>query len=1403
MRRKLQRLRAPTAIATGMVTLAGMAVLAAGPAQAGTVRHLATLKSSSAHYTNSPCNVATSKENYARCMSVVYTATNHKIVGIPDQPPPGALGPIDIQSAYKLPATGQGQTVAIVDAFGDSTAESDLATFRSFYGLPPCTTANGCFHKVDQNGGTNYPPDDTGWALETSLDLDAVSSACPNCHILLVQGDDNSLANLGIAENTSVSLGAKFVSNSYGVPGEDPSELQFDQYYTHPGVAVVAATGDTGNLTNWPATNPKVTGAGGTTLTKNTSVPRGWTETAWSSGGSGCSPFEPRPSYQNGINTDCPDNKAIADLSADADPNSGLAVYDTNGQTGWLQVGGTSLSTPLLTAMYALAGTPATGTFPVSYAYHDPHRSSHIFDVTQGSNGGCGTVLCNAGPGWDGPTGLGTPDRVAALASGPQGIIAGKVTKAPGGAPAAGATVSATGGYSATTGPSGDYTMTLPVGSYSVTAQAFGFKSVTRPGVSVTHGKTTTENFALQSVPSRNLSGAITDGSGHAWPLYAKITIDGVPSGAIYSSPYTGHYSVNLPQQNSYTLHISPVYPGYTTKTMTVQIGTADKVVNADVTVDSSACSAPGYAYRYHGAVQRFTGWTGITPQAGWTNVDKVGNGQIWEFDNPGERTPPPGSDGEFAIVDSDNYGTGNSQDTSLVSPVVNLSGLTSPEIGFDTFYREFPGQTADVDLSLNGGQTWTNVWEQTDTSVTGHVDVPIPQAAGNSHVRVRFHFTGAFGWWWELDNVFIGTRTCSPVPGGLVAGTVTDNNTGSPVNGATVASKANSGQFGVSAPTPDDPGLPDGFYWLFAGPAGSTRFTASDGAYTPATATVGVAGNFVTQRNWVLKAGHIAIAPGGLSFTQTLGAARTGNVKFTNDGTAPVRVKVSEQNGGFTPMSGKGSAAGAPVEHIKGTYRLNAATRGPKPGAKTAGGLLLRQPTPSDPPWTDIANYPAPIMDNAAGYDADSGQVYSVAGFDGSANVASSYVYDPVSQRWSPVADAPQPVESPAGAFVAGKMYIAGGWGSNGDATSTVYAYNPSANSWSQAASMPAALTAMATAVLGGRLYVVGGCTTGNCAPTSNAVYRYDPGSNSWAQLASYPTPVAFAACAGIAGEVVCAGGANADTNQTFKSTYIYNPSSNSWSQGADMPYDDWGMGYSGSGGKLQVAAGVTSNSAAVTNQAAEYDPASNTWSLLPNANNAEYRGGSSCGLYKVGGSTGGFNPQPFAEVLPGEDQCGAEDVPWLSESTTAFTVSPGQSVTVAVTADSSAVAQPGGYAAELLVNTNTPYQTQPVTVGMHAQPPLTWGKVTGTVTDASTGNPIAGVTVQICTMYSLQTGTCGPVTYTLKTDNSGNYQLWLNQGFNPLQIIAAKDGYQPIAKLARIIRGSTVTVNFSLKKS
>ncbi len=841
---------------------------------------------------------------------------------------------------------------------------------------------------------------------------------------------------------------------------------------------------------------------------------------------------------------------------------------------------------------------------------------------------------------------------------------------------------------------------------------------------------------------------------------------------------------------------MSPVLQGYTTLDRSVRIGRADKVLNLRSLVDQSTCVAPGYAYTFNGTGEQFAGWSGSTSQDGWTNVDNLGNGQVWQFDNPGSRAVPPGGDADFAILDSDHYGSGNTQDASLVSPVVDLTGQTTPEIGFDTYYNEFFNSVADVDLSTDGGQTWSNVWHQTTTTVSGHVDVEIPQAAGQAAVQVRFHYTGGFAWWWAIDNVFIGNRACTATHGGLLAGVVRDNNTGDPINGAKVVNA--NGEFGVSAATPDDPNLSDGFYWLFSSLTGSRQFTASDGKYVPASAAVNVAPNYVTHQDWTLKAGHLSVTPGSLSVTERLGVAKSKTFTVTDDGTEPVHVKLGEQSGGFSPMAGHAATrGGAPLALVKGHFTPAAAVLQAHPGATVSGGTQLRSAAPYAPPWTDVANFPTPIMDNAVAYN--DGRVYSVAGYDGTANVATGYVYDPAAAQWSAIASLPEELEAPAAAFLDGKMYVVGGWNAAGNASTKVYAYDPSGDSWTQVADLPKALSAPAVATLDGQLYVVGGCTTGNCAPTSQSVFSYDPGANSWTTLADYPAPAAFAACAGIAGELVCAGGINADTNQGLTATNLYDPGSDSWSQGAPMPYDDWAMAYSGANDKLQIAGGAINNGAVLTNQVAEYDPAGNAWTALANANNTEYRGGGSCGMYKIGGSTGGFAPAPFAEVLPGYDQCGgATDVPWLSEDTTEFDLAPGQSTVVTVTMDSAVVPQPGGYTAKLAIGTDTPYSFAPVPVSMQVNPPASWGKVRGTVTDASNGNPMAGVTVQIGTL-----GGTGVVTYTLKTDADGYYQLWLAAAYSPLQIIVAKDGYQPQVKNVKITKRATTTANFALKKA
>jgi subtilase family serine protease len=324
---------------------------------------------------------------------------------------PSGYGPASLLSAYNLgSASGGGRTVAIVDAYDDPTAESDLAVYRSTFSLPACTTANGCFKKIDQRGGTAYPRKDAGWALEISLDLDMVSAICASCKIVLVEADSNSFANLGAAVNRAAATsGVVAISNSWG--GSDVSDATYGSYFNHPGQAITASSGDGGYGVIYPSSSHYTTSVGGTSLTQSGGT-RGWTESAWSGAGSGCStvnaPLTGAPNVCNG-------KRATSDVSAVADPNTGVAVYDTTryqGGSGWWIVGGTSASAPIIAAVYALAGNTATidNTYPYSHA-------SSLYDVTTGSNGSnCSpSSLCHAGVGWDGPTGLGTPNGTGAF----------------------------------------------------------------------------------------------------------------------------------------------------------------------------------------------------------------------------------------------------------------------------------------------------------------------------------------------------------------------------------------------------------------------------------------------------------------------------------------------------------------------------------------------------------------------------------------------------------------------------------------------------------------------------------------------------------------------------------------------------------------------------------------------------------------------------------------------------------------------------------------------------------------------------------------------------------------------------------------------------------------------------
>nr|WP_330295142.1 putative Ig domain-containing protein [Streptomyces sp. NBC_00503] len=418
--RSLTRRAATAAFSTAALISGGLLALAP-PSAASATSAAPTTTAATAVHTQRLCSEP-AKAGFMACHALARTDLEQQLSLAPNILPSG-YGPTDLQGAYALPATaGAGATVAIIDAYDDPNAESDLATYRSQYGLPACTTANGCFKKVDQNGGTTYPTADSGWAGEISLDVDMVSAVCPQCHILLVEANQPSMADLGTAVNRAVTMGAKYVSNSYG-GGEDSTDASSDaSYFNHPGVAITVSSGDSGYGVEYPAASQYVTSVGGTSLSRAGGTTRGWSESVWGTtsggngAGSGCSGFTTKPSWQT--DSGCA-KRTVADVSAVADPATGLAVYDSYQASGWNVYGGTSASAPIIASVYALAGTPAAGGYPSSYPY--AHTSS-LNDVTSGANGSCGSsYLCTAKSGYDGPTGLGTPNGVAAFTGGSTG----------------------------------------------------------------------------------------------------------------------------------------------------------------------------------------------------------------------------------------------------------------------------------------------------------------------------------------------------------------------------------------------------------------------------------------------------------------------------------------------------------------------------------------------------------------------------------------------------------------------------------------------------------------------------------------------------------------------------------------------------------------------------------------------------------------------------------------------------------------------------------------------------------------------------------------------------------------------------------------------------------------------
>jgi 5-hydroxyisourate hydrolase-like protein (transthyretin family) len=318
--------------------------------------------------------------------------------------------PSDLASLYRIPAgLTPDATVGIVDVGSDPNTLAQMSYYRSYFHLPACTVANGCFREVAQDGSSNLPGTNSDWVTEIALDVQAVSAICPTCHILLVDANSASITDMAKATLTATKLGAQYVSLSFGSDESSAATSLRNTYYSNPDVTYVAAAGDSGYSGGalFPASAANVVAAGGTSVTL---VNGTWQQRAWSGSGSGCSSLQSitSPQAQQNLSSMCRGRRVVSDVSALADPDTGMLFY--RGGTWW-NAGGTSLATPIITSLYALAGNH---TSPMSVY----HAGNALVDVTAGSTGSCSPAsLCTAGPGWDGPTGLGTPAGLAGLAA--------------------------------------------------------------------------------------------------------------------------------------------------------------------------------------------------------------------------------------------------------------------------------------------------------------------------------------------------------------------------------------------------------------------------------------------------------------------------------------------------------------------------------------------------------------------------------------------------------------------------------------------------------------------------------------------------------------------------------------------------------------------------------------------------------------------------------------------------------------------------------------------------------------------------------------------------------------------------------------------------------------------------
>ncbi len=626
--------------------------------------------------------------------------------------------------------------------------------------------------------------------------------------------------------------------------------------------------------------------------------------------------------------------------------NSGDTAY----QGGW---SGTSMSAPHVTGLVALMWSAAPCLMG-DYATTENIIENTATPIPYDDGTGGGAHVPNYAAGWGEINALAAV--MAAANECGDSVIAGKVTDASTNAAVAGAKVVAANANvrrKTTSDANGLYAMTVFSGTYTLTASRYGYRTAVVPGVVATSGATTTQNIPLTPAAYYEVSGKVTDAV-TGWPLYAHISITGdpvdplAPDNSVWTNPATGEYSLMLAEGVTYTFEVNAWAAGYIPAEGPVGPLTQDTTADFALQPNMTTCTAPGY-YFINGLMANFEDKT--FPPAGWTVVNNGGNCE-WVGDDPGGRGNLTGGTGKFAIADSDNCGSSSTMNTDLISPPFDVSGLSTVNFSFAYDYNNYQsGEVAAVDVSADGGATWTNVvrWTTDQRGPATFTQDVTALLAGSTQARVRFHYYApGWDWWWEVDNVVLGNPVCvAPADGGLVVGNVYDANyPTTALNGATVVNALGGETTAVA--TPGDPAVADGFYTLFA-PSGAQVFTATmKGGYAPDTATVNVVDGDTVRQDFYLPAGLLNATPQGIDVTVELGYTTSDNLTLSNTGGVPATFEFMEREGQFAPIDipafvGNVSAApDVPVSTARAPKAADAVEMPKAPQAFPLGGEAL-----------------------------------------------------------------------------------------------------------------------------------------------------------------------------------------------------------------------------------------------------------------------------------------------------------------------------------------------------------------------------------------------------------------------------------------------------------------------------